>query len=173
MGVGRNLAYRRSLFLDNKGFNGLLDVTGGDDDLFVNQHANKSNTVVSVGADSLVFSKSKETFSAFIRQKIRHLSVGKRYKSGDKFWLGLFSITHIISWIAGVILLIVFPGFYWIGALMLLRLTLFSATVAVASERFGDKFESWLVPLLDFVFAIYYISTGPVALLTKRIRWTN
>jgi hypothetical protein len=39
---------------------------------------------------------------------------------------------------------------------MLLRITLFSATVAVASERFMDKFESWLVPRLDFVFAIRF-----------------
>src|SRR5690606_33778770 len=38
MGVGRNLAYRKSKFLEEKGFNNFLHVTGGDDDLFVNQH---------------------------------------------------------------------------------------------------------------------------------------
>jgi hypothetical protein len=173
MGAGRNLAYRKSLFLENKGFNGLLNVTGGDDDLFVNLHANKSNTAICLGKESLVYSKPKTSLGSFINQKIRHLSVGKRYKRADKFWLSLFTLTQIIFWIAGIILLFVMPAFYWIWALMLLRITLFSATVAVASERFMDKFESWLVPLLDFVFAIYYISTGPVALFTRKIRWTT
>jgi hypothetical protein len=35
MGVGRNLAYRKSTFLNNKGFGDYMNVTGGDDDLFV------------------------------------------------------------------------------------------------------------------------------------------
>jgi hypothetical protein len=59
MGVGRNLAYRKSLFLNNKGFNGFLGVTGGDDDLFVNQHANGSNTSICVGEKALVYSVPK------------------------------------------------------------------------------------------------------------------
>jgi glycosyltransferase involved in cell wall biosynthesis len=49
MGVGRNLAYRKSVFLENKGFNNFLSVTGGDDDLFVNQHATAKNTAVVLG----------------------------------------------------------------------------------------------------------------------------
>ena len=31
MGVGRNLSYQKSYFLSKKGFNGFLEVTGGDD----------------------------------------------------------------------------------------------------------------------------------------------
>ncbi len=44
MGVGRNMAYRKSFFLEVKGFNNFLNVTGGDDDLFVNQHARGKET---------------------------------------------------------------------------------------------------------------------------------
>ncbi|MEP2023260.1 glycosyltransferase, partial [Reichenbachiella sp.] len=44
MAVGRNLAYRKSSFLDHKGFSKIQHITGGDDDLIVNDHATKSNT---------------------------------------------------------------------------------------------------------------------------------
>src|SRR5690349_11485174 len=70
MGVGRNLAYRRSIFLDGKGFNNFLNVTGGDDDLLVNQHATATNTVVHVDENALVYSKPKLTWSTFFNQKI-------------------------------------------------------------------------------------------------------
>src|SRR5664280_2408902 len=36
MGVGRNLAYRRSVFFSNKGFGSHNHVVSGDDDLLVN-----------------------------------------------------------------------------------------------------------------------------------------
>lgn len=44
MGVGRNLAYRKSTFFGNKGFSGILGQRAGDDDLFVNKVANRHNT---------------------------------------------------------------------------------------------------------------------------------
>ena len=90
MGVGRNLAYRKSLFLNNKGFNGFLGVTGGDDDLFVNQHANAKNTAVSLGEESIVYSVPKRTLSEFFNQKVRHLSVGKKYRFKHILSLGIF-----------------------------------------------------------------------------------
>ena len=89
MGVGRNLAYRKSVFLENKGFNNFLRVTGGDDDLFVNQHATAKNTAVVWGEDALVYSFPKTTFREFYRQKVRHLSVGKKYRIKHQFLLAL------------------------------------------------------------------------------------
>ena len=44
MGVGRNLAYQKDLFYAFKGFQDHYKVISGDDDLFVNQAANKNNT---------------------------------------------------------------------------------------------------------------------------------
>ncbi len=45
MGVGRNLSYRRSVFFANKGFGSHNHIISGDDDLFVNSHANRENTI--------------------------------------------------------------------------------------------------------------------------------
>ncbi|NOT75874.1 MAG: glycosyltransferase [Cyclobacteriaceae bacterium] len=118
MGVGRNLAYRKDLFLTNKGFNKHLPVTGGDDDLFVNEHATKLNTVVSIGKDSLIPSEPKKTWKAFFYQKLRHLSVGKRYKFSDKILLGIFSLSWVLSWVVVLPLIFILPdygSFLWAG----------------------------------------------------------
>lgn len=174
MGVGRNLAYRKAMFLDNKGFSNFLSITGGDDDLFVNQHATAKNTVVNIGCDALVYSFPKTTWREFYRQKVRHLSVGKKYRIKHQFLLALFFITHLLTWFTGIPLLIVYPSaVLWVVSALVFRMLLFSITVHQAAERFGQKFETWAVPLLDFLFVIYYLSTAPVAFLTKKIRWKS
>jgi glycosyltransferase involved in cell wall biosynthesis len=173
MGVGRNLAYRKSLFLNNKGFNGFLRVTGGDDDLFINQHASRENSSLCLGEESLVYSIPKKTYGAYFCQKVRHLAVGKKYKAKHRFLLGLFSISHAITWLVGLPLLFIFSGFFWVVGTLILRILLMTITTHQATKRFGHKFELWAVPLLDFLFVIYYLSTAPIALVTKKIRWRN
>ena len=172
MGTGRNLAYRKSVFLDNKGFNAHLSITGGDDDLFVNQHAGPSNVDVCFGSDSLVWSVPKKSWRDFLYQKLRHLAVGKRYRAVDKFRLGMFSFTWILSWLL-VAPLMIQPAFghsyLWAG--FLAREILLGVLIHRASRTLGDAFESWKTPILDFNYAIYYLGTGLMALVSKRIRW--
>ena len=43
MGVGRNMAYKKSLFFDNKGFANHIQIPSGDDDLFIQEIATKNN----------------------------------------------------------------------------------------------------------------------------------
>ncbi len=171
MGTGRNLAYRKSLFLENKGFHGHLSVTGGDDDLFVNKHITRTNAAVRMGKESLVYSIPKTSWSTFLHQKLRHLSVGSRYRWSDRFRIGLFMSTWLLSWIAVVPVAAQSAGgsFLWIG--FAFREVVLIALIHRGSRTLGDPFESWKTPLLDFNFAIYYLGTGLVALVSKRIRW--
>jgi len=173
MGVGRNLAYRKSLFLQNKGFKEYFGITGGDDDLFVNRHAKEKNTQVCVDSGALIVSNPKQTWREFVQQKIRHLSVGKFYKFKHRFALGLFTLTHLLSWLLGGVLIYLMPDFLWVPGALILRIFVVSGTVHLFSKRIGHKFETLAVPLLDFLFAIYYISTGTVALVTKNVQWKS
>ena len=43
MGVGRNLAYKKSIFFNNKGFASHIFLPSGDDDLFIQDAAKKKN----------------------------------------------------------------------------------------------------------------------------------
>jgi cellulose synthase/poly-beta-1,6-N-acetylglucosamine synthase-like glycosyltransferase len=173
MGVGRNLAYRKALFLENKGFNGYLHLTGGDDDLFVNRHATASNTRVCFDPDAVMVSEPKQTWSEFFRQKIRHLGVGKFYRGKHMVILGLFNSTHLLSWFLGISLLVFSPFFAWVGVALAVRFGALMFTLYLFSKRVGHKFEVWIVPLLDFLFAIYYLSTGTVALVSKKVQWKS
>lgn len=59
MGVGRNLIYRKSLFEKTGGFQKHAHLASGDDDLFINAVAHKSNTALILEPTAFVFSKAK------------------------------------------------------------------------------------------------------------------
>jgi cellulose synthase/poly-beta-1,6-N-acetylglucosamine synthase-like glycosyltransferase len=170
MGVGRNLAYRKSLFLDAKGFNNYLHVTGGDDDLFVNRHASRDNVAVVITPSSVVFSKPKTSWHGFYLQKIRHLAVGKRYRWADRFLLGCLVATWLLSWLVAVPLL-AFTGSWALAGLFFARWVLQITAVSAFTRQVGDAFEWWKVPFLDFIYGFYYLVAGPVALVVQKVRW--
>ncbi len=93
MGVGRNLSYKKNLFLRNKGFSDTNHLPGGDDDLFINKVATRSNTGVVIHPDAFTLSEPKKTFTDWMRQKNRHFSTAKYYKPKHKFLLGLYNAT--------------------------------------------------------------------------------
>lgn len=184
MGVGRNLAYRKSLFLDQKGFNNFLHVTGGDDDLFVNIHARGRNTRLEMTPDSQVYSVPSSTWRSFYQQKVRHLSVGKRYRFIHRLLLGLFGLSWIATWLSWMVLLVLilapegmdaFRGFeiYLVTVPFVLRWILLILLVRKMLKKASLGFALWTLPILDFIYAIYYLSTGLVALTTKKIRWRS
>jgi glycosyltransferase involved in cell wall biosynthesis len=173
MGVGRNLGYRRSLFLDNKGFNSHLGIVGGDDDLFVNQHAVGADTNICTGKGSLMRSLPKTTWNEYYIQKLRHLVVGKSYKFSDKLILGAFSLTWVLTWIIALPYSFFSPLMEWMLIAFLFRWVLLIFLFRKASRKLGEPFEEWKVPLLDFIYAFYYLVTGSMALVSKKVRWKS
>lgn len=53
-GTELNLAYRRQLFFDNKGFSRSLNLCAGDDDIFISEIATSDNTAVELSGESVV-----------------------------------------------------------------------------------------------------------------------
>ncbi|MFC3811047.1 glycosyltransferase [Lacihabitans lacunae] len=98
MGVGRNLMYRKELFWNNNGFASHHGLLSGDDDLFVNQAANKNNVAISISEETVTNSVPKKTWDEWFVQKRRHLSVGKKYKLKDKVNLGLLWFSQLLTW---------------------------------------------------------------------------
>jgi len=173
MGVGRNLAYRKDLFLNNKGFNSHLEITGGDDDLFVNQHATQEITQVCTGGDAVVYSYPKTTWGEYFHQKFRHLSVGNRYKFLDKILLGTFSLSWMLTWFLVLPVIFFSP---WANVILIffsLRIVLIIVLFHFLPRKLGDPFEAWKTPFLDFIYAFYYLVTGAKAFFVKKVKWKN
>ena len=65
-----------------------MHIKSGDDDLFINEVANKSNTIGCVTEESFTISSPKTSFKDWIAQKRRHISTANLYKTTHKFILG-------------------------------------------------------------------------------------
>jgi glycosyltransferase involved in cell wall biosynthesis len=138
MGVGRNLAYRRSVFFNNKGFGSYNHIISGDDDLLVNSVATGKNTVVELGIETHTRSVPCTEVDKWIIQKKRHLTTAPYYKFRDKALLIIEPLTRIIFY-AGFIVLLSFTFLWpWVIAVFILRLitqiTVFSLTQKKLNE---------------------------------------
>lgn len=171
MGVGRNLAYRKSLFMRHKGFCGHLHVLGGDDDLFVNRHATAVNTTIVTDKNCQVYSLPKNSWQQYFRQKLRHLSVGKYYKKEDRRWLGSLSVSHLVFWsgLFGLILGGYEPIFIVTGLILKWFSQFFF--LKTAADKLKNPINLALLPILDFLYVIYYIILGIRAISTKNTQW--
>ncbi|GAC1585202.1 MAG: glycosyltransferase [Ginsengibacter sp.] len=96
MGVGRNLSYKKDVFLRHKGFSAHNNIPGGDDDLFINMAATKHNTNIVIDKDAFTFSDPPLNWSQWKRQKNRHYSTSKYYKPLFKLLLGLYSLSQFL-----------------------------------------------------------------------------
>ena len=171
MGVGRNMAYRRKVFLEHKGFKGYYKVVGGDDDLFINKHAEGYNTKPVLNSEGIVYSVPKTSIRSYFRQKVRHMSVGKYYRFRHRLKIGVFSLTKFITWLSFLWLMLV-PGFSWYVLISWITLmSLITLQFQLSSKKLGDQFEIHFVPLLDLLYVLYLLGFGMVALIRKRIPW--
>ena len=85
-GNGRNLAYAKSHFIEQKGFVKHRVLQFGEDDLFVNDIATSENTAVELSAQSLTLT-TIDDFYDWKDQKVNRMSTKRFYKRGPvAFW---------------------------------------------------------------------------------------
>jgi len=169
MGVGRNLSYKKDVFLRNKGFSAINHVPGGDDDLFINKVATRENTAIVIDKDTFTLSDPKKNFGEWFRQKARHYTTAKYYKPRHKFLLGLYSTSHILFYP----LLIVSLFYDWRVALSLygIRLIVQGLIFHKTMRRLGeeDLFPWWW--LLDIWMFAYYLIFSSTIWKKPRQNW--
>ena len=156
MGVGRNLAYRKSLFFETGGFTHLMTNKAGDDDLFVNHVATARNTAVVLSRDSFVWSPSKKSFKEWWQQKRRHISVSPSYRKETKARLaiepvtrGLFYLSVIGAAVYAFYTMEWMPLYIASGAFML-RWLVQTAVINLSARRLGlRRFSMFTILGLD------------------------
>jgi cellulose synthase/poly-beta-1,6-N-acetylglucosamine synthase-like glycosyltransferase len=177
MGVGRNLAYRRSFFLKNKGFGPHQRLVSGDDDLLVNRLATAKNTALCLHANAITISKPKQRWRDWWRQKRRHLSVGKYYKLQDRALLALIFLSHVSFYVALVWVMMHMRGVASFGILQLialevvLLLVLHPLCIFLLAKKLRSPLPILLLPFLDLSYLLYISVIGLWALLTKVEKW--
>ena len=173
MGVGRNILYKKSVFFENKGFYRHSKIYGGDDDLFLNEVATRNNTTIAVNPDSYMYSIPKFTWSAWYRQKRRHLSVSHYYRLRNKLLLGLLSMAHIFIWIIGIAMLtygIVMNNVLFLqtlGIIWAVRWLLQGFILTLINVKLDKTIEWFSFLPMDFALFLYYFIFGIIN-ITKR-----
>jgi cellulose synthase/poly-beta-1,6-N-acetylglucosamine synthase-like glycosyltransferase len=177
MGIGRNLAYRKSFFMNVKAFKGLWHLEGGDDDLFVNTYATGKNSSIIIDPEATTTSVPKETWKEYLIQKKRHLHAGKYYRGEDKRKIGLYSMSHALFWVGGTGLLIYFGiGLQWEHFLVVLGIILLRSFLVMGIFRSAAKTVQGKAPkmnpiLNDLFYLGYFWILGSVSYQAKDIQW--
>jgi len=138
MGVGRNLAYRRSLFFEKKGFGIHTNLASGDDDLFVNSNAKRGNVKVEFRKEAHTRSVPAETIKQFYRQKRRHLTTAKYYKLIDKLVLTFEPASRILFYATFIILLANLYAWPVVLGIFLLRFIIQHTVIILTGKKFNE-----------------------------------
>ena len=171
MGVGRNMAYRKSLFYKKKGFISHYTIHSGDDDLFINRAANHKNTRIVVDPESFTISRPKNSFGEWCIQKKRHLSTGKFYRMKHKILLGLYTLTTALFYTFFVLLLAMNYTIIPVIALFVLRLAIQLIIFRKTMTRLNEQGFWLLVPLFEIMLILINASLTVSAILSKETKW--
>lgn len=171
MGVGRNLAYKKKLFYKVKGFASHYHIPSGDDDLFINEAAPGQKVAVAMEKETFTYTRAKESFRAWWRQKQRHLLTGKRYKFKHKLLLGLYILGQWIFFGAFITALVM--QFQWmvVTSIFVLRLLIQMLIFKSCFKKLDEKGLLFLTPILEWYFLFFYPIITIARVLRRKTPW--
>jgi glycosyltransferase involved in cell wall biosynthesis len=171
MGVGRNLMYKKSLFKKNQGFKTHINITGGDDDLFIGEVGKSTNTACCMHKNGQMISIPKENYFSWLRQKRRHLSVGVKYKWRHQALLGLEIFSHVFFYVfAGIVFCQDYKAAFFF---LMIRSLVFVVIFVLIAKKLGDNYKWWwLLFPLDVVYIFNYLLITLSLVLYKKIKWS-
>ena len=163
MGVGRNMLYEKKLF---RGWSDKAKkLQSGDDDLFINALDKNVRFTVNFAPETHVFSEPQTTWSDWFRQKKRHLSAGKLYRTGDQFRLAIYSLSMLAFYLTVLILLILAPVKWIVPFALGLRFLSLAFVLTNSDKKLNIKDIAPFIFILDILFFIYYLVIGPLSLM--------
>jgi glycosyltransferase involved in cell wall biosynthesis len=171
MGVSRNLAYNKKVFFDNSGFMSHMNLKSGDDDLFINQAATKSNTAICFSEDSFTISKPTKTFKTWILQKRRDINTTKNYKTKHRFLLGLFYTSQLLLWFLAILLLSFLFNWQIVIGILVIRSILHYITIAKSAKKLDQADLIILIPFLEIFLIIFQLVIFSANLMSKQNHW--
>lgn len=172
MGVGRNMAYRKSLFFQAKGFAKHMHIKSGDDDLFVNQNATSTNVVINIHPNAQLLSLPKITWKSYYTQKARHSGASVIYKKRHQRMLATQLISAFLFYCALVAVSIAYPSYWYIPlSAYLLRLIAQVIIFKPIYKKLQVPDLIWWLPLLDLLYYFYICINGAFNRKRKSVRW--
>lgn len=163
MGIGRNMAYRKDIYLQHKGFYNQLTLSRGDDDLFINEIADSRNTKVCVNSNSIMRMPLPKYRKTWRDDKIGYEVTGNHYKGTARIsnsletWSAwLFNLSVIAALCIGIL------NKEWIFtscifAAWLIRTITTMTVFYKTAKAMGEKVSAYLF-VYDFMRPLYSLS---------------
>ena len=167
-GTGLNLSYKRDFFFGRHGFMSHYTIEDGADDLFVNQNANKSNTVVMLEEDAAVMRDAKPTFGQWHMERQQRRRTHRYYSFGHRVALRLYPLMQALFWMSLLWL--------WIGGLFPWQLLLAALAVKIiwqiiCSALLGKRLKTKIVQFFSPFFELYFLFANTfLAISTLRMK---
>lgn len=165
MGIGRNMAFRKHLFFENKGFSSILNIEDGEDNVFINRIATKENTAIVASPDSMVVSNVVDSLSSWRSIKAKYLTTQKFYANNTtkllafevfsrySFYL-LFAMVCVIG-IHSSLNFLLFLGLLLFSIRYLIQLMVLNKNSRVYNAgkfRFSLPILDLLTPIANYLF---------------------
>ena len=163
MGVGRNMAYSKELFYKGKGFSKHYHIQSGDDDLFVNHAATKTNVNVCLDKDSITYSKPKKTFKDWRLQKARHLSTAPLYTGSSKSFIAFNYFSQYFFYLSLVALFFSMKTLLLIPILLILKMIV----QLIALNKVCNKLNERELLLSGLLYELILLFIYPIFHVTK------
>jgi len=171
MGVGRNLAYKRSVAEQSDIFTKKSHIQSGDDDLLVNQMANRINTAVAMQPETHTVSEAPDNLKSYVFQKRRQLQAGEKYRLGHQIRLYVFAISNLLYYLTFLFLML--SGFhpFLIGTIFIVKQFIQFKVFKVLSAKLGDEDLLLWIPILEPLYMLLITLTGISTKIWKVNRW--
>ncbi len=160
---GANLAYRREVFYEVNGFDGIDSIASGDDMLLMHKIAKKhpGRTGFIKSNDAIIATHPADTWGEFFQQRIRWASKATHYKSPKLFGaLAVVYFTNLGILITGV-LAFFYPLAFWMFCVFWICKFLLEVFFV---KEVADFFQQrYLVPylfLLQPMHILYIVVSG-------------
>ena len=174
MGVGRNLAYRKSVYTANKGFSSHHDLRSGDDDLFVNEVSRNSHSTVEYRTESHTRTSAKTSFRDWWYQKKRHLTTGSRYSLRDKILLLLEPLSRLLFYALFIVLLVLKVNLWMVLGTFTARLIIQLLIINFTMRNLNERYLLLSSLLYDILLPFFYLGIFISNLFNPRgAKWTS
>ena len=164
-GCGRNMAYRKDLFYQQKGFASHLNLQRGEDDIFVNQVANRKNTRVEASTESVMRISTPLYKKSWREEKLSYTATSRYYKGFARYLMGLETCTRLLflamviaclSW--GIFtqdwMIVGISALLWLLRFVMQVIVFHKTSVALGNRKFYSTLLlfDWMQPLWNIRF---------------------
>jgi hypothetical protein len=139
--------------------------------VFIYEVANLINTRIQPAPESVTFSKPKQTFGSWFRQKKRHLTTGGFYRPSHKIVLGLFSLSQLVFFGSLIALAILKVDWMLLLGMYILRLITQAVIIKKSMNRRGEKNFLLLFPFFEVFLMMINLLLGFTGLFSRKTQW--